>query len=484
MKTRVWEDSAAMSIVSVLGYPMNDDGEVVGAERTRVLCQLLPSIHTLTHRAILAMLITSLNDADARTFYNERGLRVLNEWLLEGVKKKEPGMSKEKRRIELFSQVRALIRVLDVNVQTDAARKQNSFLNEAIHRLVEFLDNAGSEYAPEWSKLNIYRRHFESTCGPYVRPKSDGASKDKDNTATKVSPRGPAPTTDTAPKPKPATAPTSTSSSSGSSGTSTSSNGTSSSTPAAPRVPSSSVLQYQPKSFLQPEAQRAPNHDENSEFIEDDEEDLGVGEELITNVSPSLLNASLDIKIRKNGHQMDYMERANCVVCRKMSAKRCIRCACCPKCAQKVTCNNSHSSQDPATITKPSGATMSVTERNKNVLGSAMDQAIFKAFKNQDFHSLFSLIQNGQDVNFQRIESDMSTGLMAAAHHGRDDAANKLLTLGANPTLVDKDNSMAWQFAAKRGHQALADKLKKAAEEWPQQTKSSPSQQSAATRAS
>lgn len=48
---------------------------------------------------------------DHASFYTENGLRVLNEWLIDGVRKNEPGMSKEKKRIEMFSQVRALLRV-------------------------------------------------------------------------------------------------------------------------------------------------------------------------------------------------------------------------------------------------------------------------------------------------------------------------------------------------------------------------------------
>lgn len=68
MRSRIWEDTAAMGVVSVLGFLLNDDGEVVGAERTQVLCRLMPSIHTLTHRAILAMLITGLSDADAQMY--------------------------------------------------------------------------------------------------------------------------------------------------------------------------------------------------------------------------------------------------------------------------------------------------------------------------------------------------------------------------------------------------------------------------------
>lgn len=68
MRTRIWEDTASMNIVSVLGFLMNDDGEVVGPERTQVLCKLMPSIHTTTHRGMMAMLIFTLNDADTQTY--------------------------------------------------------------------------------------------------------------------------------------------------------------------------------------------------------------------------------------------------------------------------------------------------------------------------------------------------------------------------------------------------------------------------------
>lgn len=68
MATRIWEDQAAMNIVSVLGFLMNDEGDVVGTERTQVLCKLMPSIHTIAHRAILGMLITGLNDTDSQLY--------------------------------------------------------------------------------------------------------------------------------------------------------------------------------------------------------------------------------------------------------------------------------------------------------------------------------------------------------------------------------------------------------------------------------
>lgn len=68
MRARIWEDTAAMNIVSVLGYLLNDEGEVIGTERTQVLCKLMPSIHTPIHRSMIAMLIAGLNDADTQTY--------------------------------------------------------------------------------------------------------------------------------------------------------------------------------------------------------------------------------------------------------------------------------------------------------------------------------------------------------------------------------------------------------------------------------
>ncbi|KAF4316932.1 hypothetical protein BBO99_00004632 [Phytophthora kernoviae] len=396
MRTRIWEDAAAMSVVSVLGFIMNEDGEVVGSERTQVLCQLMPSIHTLSHRAILALLITQLSDADAQVFYAEGGLKVLNAWLSDRAARREPGMSKEKKRIEMFSQI------LDVNVQTDALRKLNSYLTDTLPKVIELLDNAGPDYAAEWSRLNIYRRHFESSCG---RPST-------------------------------------------------------------------------PKSFLQKDqGPNKPDEDGLEEFVEDDDEDMLGDEGVITNVNQAALSASLEQKIRGNGHDMQYGERAPCRKCKRMASKRCLHCEFCAKCGQKDKCepvsvspvapaSSSNGSDKKAGGNGIGGKALSVKDRNVQVLGSVMDAAIYHAFRQEDFHSVFSLIQNGMDVNFQRVESDLSSALMAAAHHGRDDAASKLLSLGANPCLEDRGGNKAWNFAERRGHTELMEKLKKCGEEW------------------
>jgi hypothetical protein len=446
MRTRVWEDTAAMNVVSVLGFLMNDDGDVVGPERTQVLCKLMPSIHTPTHRAILAMLVCTLNDADTQTFYSEKGLRVLNEWLLEIVKKPTSGTAsaREKQRVESYSQVRALLRVLDVNVQTDEQRKQNAFLTETLVKLTEFLDNSNPDYAAEWSRLNIFRRHFESACGVSTTVKESRAASSTPTLRV------------TEPK-----APLGNKSSSSAASSSASSTTTSST---ASKINPLAVLDYQPKAFLQSKDGAAHAQDDDmDDFLDDDDEDMLMGEEgVITNVTQPAMSASLDAKIRGNGHTMQYGERTHCRHCRRMTAKRCEKCNACVKCAQRDSC-----SPTTSTTAAPAAAGgLSVSDRNVQVLGSAMDQAIFKAFKSEDFHSVFSLITNGMDVNFQRVESDHSTALMAAAHHGREDAVNKLLNLGANPQLMDSTKVAAWGFAKRRGHTELADKLKKAADEW------------------
>ncbi|KAE8993025.1 hypothetical protein PF011_g17307 [Phytophthora fragariae] len=505
MRTRIWEDAAAMSVVSVLGFIMNDEGEVVGSERTQVLCKLMPSIHTLTHRAILALLITQLSDADAQVFFAEGGLKVLNAWLVDGAARREAGLSEEKKRTEMFSHVRALLRILDVNVQTDVLRKQNSYLTATFAKVIELFDNAGPDYAAEWSRLNIYRRHFESSCGVPSSVKdgrteprravssftngsssrngkssSENSSQNSfltSSTTTTTSTTTPTTTTST-----PSTTASRKSTSSGSSTAATSTTSSSSTTTTGHRMAAESVLQYQKKSFLQKDGGPSKqNQGDLEEFVEDDDEAMLLADEgVITNVNAAL-SASLELKIKGNGHDMQYGERSPCRKCKRMASKRCTHCEFCAKCGQKDKCDPTSASPAPLSGDNGSdkkavgsgigGKALSVKDRNVQVLGSVMDAAIYHAFRQEDFHSVFSLIQNGMDVNFQRIESDHSSALMAAAHHGRDDAANKLLSLGANPCLEDHTGNKAWNFAERRGHTELMEKLKKCCEEWEQKHK-------------
>ena len=240
------------------------------------------------------------------------------------------------------------------------------------------------------------------------------------------------------------------------------------------------MLQYQAKSFLQKDSGAV---DVGTEYMEDDDEETMLMDEgLITNVNQVALSASLEQKIRGNGHAMHYGERSPCRKCKRMVSKRCTRCEFCAKCGQKEKCepisvtpsvpSPRENGEGKAAARSSVGAKLlSVKDRNVQVLGSVMDAAIYHAFRQEDFHSVFSLIQNGMDVNFQRIESDHSSALMAAAHHGRDDAASKLLSLGANPCLEDRTGNKAWNFAERRGHTELMEKLKKCGEEWDQKHK-------------
>lgn len=343
------------------------------------------------------------------------------------------------------------------------------------------------DYATEWSRINLYRRHFESACGVPSTAKEgrlngSDANSSYHNGSSSSSRQQPQ---SQQPKAKPVTGsvvdvsarnafaaasippPISTTLSKSTSSSSATGGSSSASTVAPTRISPSAILEYQPKSFLQ-NADGVNKEDELVEYVDDDDDELLLGEQVITNVNQSNASASLLAKIQGLGHGMQYGERMHCRVCRRMTAKRCERCSWCVKCAQKDRCNPSTAATAAATMpaaSKASGS-LSVSDRNVQVLGSAMDQAIYKAFRQEDFHAVFSLITNGMDVNFQRVESDMSSALMAAAHHGREDAVNKLLSLGANPCLQDCNGDAAWAFAKRRGHVDLMEKLKKRADEW------------------
>ena len=61
-----------------------------------------------------------------------------------------------------------------------------------------------------------------------------------------------------------------------------------------------------------------------------------------------------------------------------------------------------------------------------------LDSAIQLAFTKNDFSSVFELLLQGADVNYQRTASDGLTCLMVAAMHCNTKALSKLLSKGAN----------------------------------------------------
>ena len=62
---------------------------------------------------------------------------------------------------------------------------------------------------------------------------------------------------------------------------------------------------------------------------------------------------------------------------------------------------------------------------------------------------VFYLIELGEDVNYRETNYGM-TPLMHAADHGNLDAAKKLLALGADSKLVNKETEDVMTIAAKR----------------------------------
>ncbi|CCI41457.1 unnamed protein product [Albugo candida] len=417
---------------------------------------------------MIGMFIAGLQDQDAQTFYTCRGLNVLYEWIQELLSRQEKNQSdNDIRRLELHSQVLALLRILDISVQTDVTRRQTAFIYPILKKLIETFEKSGSEYISEWSRLNEYRSKLE----PFLEKMKSSATQSfhAPSPATEVLKLG-IQTSSNPPQSENAAAesPQADDKTSDTKNPSGSVNASLSSTAGNPQNArnTTSVLTYQPKAFLQKEVPSG-NKEQNRQYFphsdEDNDEDDGepIEDSVITNVSQSALSASLDQKFRSHGHLMSYEERNRCQLCRRMNAKRCMRCGYCTKCSQRELCPNASMSE----ISQPS-ENLSVKDRNQQVLGSAMDQAIYRAFKQEDFHSVFSLIQNDMDVNFQRMESDHSTALMAGAHHGREDAVRKLLSLGANPCLTDKNGHEAWVFADRKGYKSLTALLKDEAAEW------------------
>ena len=82
-----------------------------------------------------------------------------------------------------------------------------------------------------------------------------------------------------------------------------------------------------------------------------------------------------------------------------------------------------------------------------------MDRAVWNAFREKDFSSIFELITRAQgNVNFQRRASDQTTALMAAAFHGLLDVCVQLIKLGAAVELTNSSGETAADMAEKRNH--------------------------------
>ena len=93
-------------------------------------------------------------------------------------------------------------------------------------------------------------------------------------------------------------------------------------------------------------------------------------------------------------------------------------------------------------------------------LERVIDEAVWRAFKLGDLPAIESAILQGASVNYQRVSSDLTTSLMAAAHHGEAGAARWLVERGALVNLRDVNGRGAVDFARSAGHTELADLLK------------------------
>lgn len=87
-----------------------------------------------------------------------------------------------------------------------------------------------------------------------------------------------------------------------------------------------------------------------------------------------------------------------------------------------------------------------------------MDEAIFTAFSTGDAHNVALVIRQFNDVNFTR-EIDGTTPLMAAAWCGDGGLCWRLVSMGANPTVLDMNGANARDLALNRGHTAVAERL-------------------------
>jgi ankyrin repeat protein len=101
-------------------------------------------------------------------------------------------------------------------------------------------------------------------------------------------------------------------------------------------------------------------------------------------------------------------------------------------------------------------ATASVQKR----LGASLPGNLWDAARAGNPQQIEGLIHQGTPVDARDNES--RTALMLAAMHGQTTTAQKLLALGANPRLVDREGMNAAQWAAHRGHARLAELLEAA----------------------
>ncbi|PJI97844.1 ankyrin repeat protein [Acidovorax sp. 69] len=90
-------------------------------------------------------------------------------------------------------------------------------------------------------------------------------------------------------------------------------------------------------------------------------------------------------------------------------------------------------------------------------LGDSLPGSVWDAARAGNTLQVENLIHQGVSVDAR--DNHSRTALMLAAMNGHTATIQKLLTLGANPALVDRDGLSAAQWARQRGHSHIADLL-------------------------
>lgn len=101
-----------------------------------------------------------------------------------------------------------------------------------------------------------------------------------------------------------------------------------------------------------------------------------------------------------------------------------------------------------------------VPNRVLNPAERRMDEAIWRAFRMRDFSGVAGAVAAGAPVNFQRVQSDLTTALMAAAYHGNAALASALVRRGALARITDASGRTAVEYAVAGGALGLASLLR------------------------
>jgi hypothetical protein len=98
-----------------------------------------------------------------------------------------------------------------------------------------------------------------------------------------------------------------------------------------------------------------------------------------------------------------------------------------------------------------------------NPIEKQLDHAVWQSFSSNDFNDMFRLLQTYHDisfVNYQRLQSDLTTPLMAATYHGHVKMVFALLKKGALVRIPNAFGQTAIDIAKERGFDHIASFLR------------------------